>query len=275
MNYVLRGILFIALSAALIAFSACAAAPGPSAPEAGGGSVFPAAQPSSETPSSETPSSETPPSDAPPADPTLPPAAEQPATRSSPTDGAAALRAASEGAQTVDPSTPLPEEPAPSDETARLAPAESAPANVGAPAAEPDFEAESEPPGTNEPVPSKPESSADTVRLIVVDDESDILLDTFVLWEEGDTVMDALREAAEENGMDVAARGFKSFAYVEGIDGLYEFDKGPKSGWLYRVNGEFPDVGAGAYKLQAGDVAEWIYTNGETKPANADEGEAP
>ena len=37
-------------------------------------------------------------------------------------------------------------------------------------------------------------------------------------------------------------------------------DYGEMSGWMYRVNGEFPDVGCGAYQLRDGDVIEWLYT---------------
>ena len=31
-------------------------------------------------------------------------------------------------------------------------------------------------------------------------------------------------------------------AYIEGIGNLYEFDCGSVSGWMYRVNGEFPKI---------------------------------
>ena len=48
--------------------------------------------------------------------------------------------------------------------------------------------------------------------------------------------------------------------YVAGISHLYEFDFGNLSGWMYRVNGFFPDVACGEYQLSDGDRIEWLYT---------------
>ena len=49
-------------------------------------------------------------------------------------------------------------------------------------------------------------------------------------------------------------------AYIMGINNLYEFDTGELSGWMYKVNGWFPNYGASRYQLQPGDVIEWHYT---------------
>ena len=48
--------------------------------------------------------------------------------------------------------------------------------------------------------------------------------------------------------------------YIEGINNLYEFDCGKLSGWMFSVNGEFPNYGSSTYKLQDGDQVSWIYT---------------
>lgn len=50
-----------------------------------------------------------------------------------------------------------------------------------------------------------------------------------------------------------------SSSYVRGINGLFEFDKGPQSGWKYSVNGSTPGVGCGSYKVKAGDRIRWYY----------------
>lgn len=71
-------------------------------------------------------------------------------------------------------------------------------------------------------------------------------------FEEGDTVMDVLKRT----GVDIDV----SKGYVAGIDGLYEFDCGKSSGWMYRVNGKFPNYMAGKCKLHDGDKVEWLYT---------------
>lgn len=49
-------------------------------------------------------------------------------------------------------------------------------------------------------------------------------------------------------------------AYIEGICNLYEFDAGPLSGWIYRVNGKIMSVGCSQYKLKNGDKIEFLYT---------------
>ena len=48
--------------------------------------------------------------------------------------------------------------------------------------------------------------------------------------------------------------------YVEGINHLYEFDCGSQSGWMYKVNGWFPNYGCSSYKLKDGDAIVWSYT---------------
>ena len=49
-------------------------------------------------------------------------------------------------------------------------------------------------------------------------------------------------------------------AYIEGIGNLYEFDCGPLSGWMYAVNGSFPNYGCSSCKVKNGDSIDWIYT---------------
>ncbi len=48
--------------------------------------------------------------------------------------------------------------------------------------------------------------------------------------------------------------------YIEGIQYLYEFSAGSYSGWLYRVNGVFPNYGCSAYTLSDGDEIVFSYT---------------
>ncbi|MCS1350012.1 DUF4430 domain-containing protein [Mechercharimyces sp. CAU 1602] len=77
---------------------------------------------------------------------------------------------------------------------------------------------------------------------------------------EGDTVFDVLQRATQATGVQMEYRGWAHTLYVEGIDNLYEFDEGPESGWMYRVNGVFPNKSAGIYDVDEGDVIEWLYT---------------
>lgn len=78
----------------------------------------------------------------------------------------------------------------------------------------------------------------------------------------GDTVYDVTRRACDDAGIQLEAAYtpvYGSF-YVEGINQLYEFDCGNRSGWIYTVNGESPDVGSSDYTLREGDKIRWYYT---------------
>lgn len=76
--------------------------------------------------------------------------------------------------------------------------------------------------------------------------------------EDGDTVFDVLKMARDKFRLHVEYSG--SGAYVEGINNLYEFDGGRWSGWMYCVNGWYPNYGCNSYYLKPGDKIEWNYT---------------
>lgn len=81
-------------------------------------------------------------------------------------------------------------------------------------------------------------------------------------FEEGDTVFDVLVKATKTHKIHMEYTGSKEYKtnYIEGIHNIYEFDCGPLSGWMYRVNGSFPNYGCSNYTLKAGDIVEWVYT---------------
>ena len=74
---------------------------------------------------------------------------------------------------------------------------------------------------------------------------------------QGDTAADLLKKTSLQIvSSDHSDYGF----YVESINGIGEFDQGSGSGWMYKVNGEFPDYSADLYELTDGDIVEWVYT---------------
>lgn len=77
--------------------------------------------------------------------------------------------------------------------------------------------------------------------------------------QEGDTAFSVLSRTLREKKIQMESSGSGESVYVKGIANLYEFDKGPQSGWSYRVNGQMPSKSAGAYVLAPGDRVEWIY----------------
>lgn len=93
--------------------------------------------------------------------------------------------------------------------------------------------------------------------------ESGMILDTSEMtYEEGETVFDVLVRATKDNKIHMEYTGSSTYNtnYIEGIHNIYEFDCGPLSGWMYKVNGVFPNYGCSNYKLKDGDVIEWVYT---------------
>ena len=79
---------------------------------------------------------------------------------------------------------------------------------------------------------------------------------------EGESVFDVLMRICQENKihMEYMDTPMYNSAYIEGIANLYEFDVGALSGWMYNVNGWFPNYGCSRYALQDGDVVQWVYT---------------
>lgn len=78
----------------------------------------------------------------------------------------------------------------------------------------------------------------------------------------GETVFEVLNRVCEAANLQIEYSWtplYDSY-YVEGINHLYEFDCGFESGWMYKVNGWFPNYGCSAYKLQGGEEIVWCYT---------------
>lgn len=81
-------------------------------------------------------------------------------------------------------------------------------------------------------------------------------------FSEGETVFDVLKRACSRADIQLEYSWtplYNSY-YIEGINHLYEFDCGDESGWMYKVNGWFPNYGCSSYDLEDGDVIVWCYT---------------
>lgn len=89
-----------------------------------------------------------------------------------------------------------------------------------------------------------------------------ILATSKISFSEGDTVFDVLKKACSLAGiqLEYAWTPMYNSYYVEGINHLYEFDCGGQSGWMYKVNGWFPNYGCSSYTVEAGDSIVWCYT---------------
>ena len=102
----------------------------------------------------------------------------------------------------------------------------------------------------------------DPDKLEMVPSGGVILSKTTVVFYEGESVFDVLQRLCKERGIHMESEWTPIYnsAYIEGIHNLYEFDCGALSGWMYKVNGWYPNYGCSRYQLKAGDVVEWRYT---------------
>lgn len=89
-----------------------------------------------------------------------------------------------------------------------------------------------------------------------------ILEPVAVTFYEGESVFDVLKRVCRENNIHMESSWTPVYnsAYIEGIHNLYEFDCGSLSGWMYRVNGWYPNYGCSRYQLADGENVEWRYT---------------
>lgn len=96
----------------------------------------------------------------------------------------------------------------------------------------------------------------------IIPENGIILEETEVEVSDGMSVFDVLLTVTRDNDihMEFVETPIYGSKYIEGIANIYEFDGGELSGWMYAVNGEFPNVGCSSKEAAPGDVIEWIYT---------------
>lgn len=102
----------------------------------------------------------------------------------------------------------------------------------------------------------------DPEKVELVPENGWIMEPTEVVFYEGESVFNVLQRTCKSNKihMEFSNTPMYNSAYIEGIQNLYEFDCGELSGWMYQVNGWFPNYGCSRYVLQEGDVVKWEYT---------------
>lgn len=83
-----------------------------------------------------------------------------------------------------------------------------------------------------------------------------------VEFTEGETVFEVLQRICKRQSiqMEYSWTPLYGSYYIEGINNLYEFDCGHQSGWMYKVNGWFPNYGVSLYELSEGDQIVFAYT---------------
>lgn len=89
-----------------------------------------------------------------------------------------------------------------------------------------------------------------------------ILSTSTIEFNKGESVYDVLKRSCSAAGIPMSARNSSMGIYVEGINGLFEFDCGGTSGWMYSVNGTTPNHSCSEHTVKNGDNIVWYYTCG-------------
>ncbi len=99
-------------------------------------------------------------------------------------------------------------------------------------------------------------------KSIIIPENGVIFAEKRVEFKEGESVFDILFKEMKENKIHLEFVNIPLYksAYIEGIGNLYEFDCGELSGWMYKVNGWFPNYGSSGYTVKKDDKIEWVYT---------------
>lgn len=76
----------------------------------------------------------------------------------------------------------------------------------------------------------------------------------------GTNAGDAFKAFCKENNIVLNSEDGEYGLFVKGIGGLDSGACGSTSYWLFKVNGEFSDVGPDSVTVNEGDTFEWIFT---------------
>ena len=112
----------------------------------------------------------------------------------------------------------------------------------------------------------------DPAKTGVVPSDGIILKKTKVSFSNGESVYDVFKRVCQNNvcthkcsycknriQFESIISDFGS-VYIRGIHFLYEKDCGTHSGWMYRVNGVFPNKAVDEYDVRENDLIEFVYT---------------
>lgn len=105
-------------------------------------------------------------------------------------------------------------------------------------------------------------SQFDAEKIDILPKDGVIFAERKVAFSDGESVFDLLLREMKNNKIHLEFVNTPVYGsvYIEGIGNIYEFDAGELSGWMYRVNGEFPNFGCSKYILKQGDKVEFVYT---------------
>lgn len=91
-----------------------------------------------------------------------------------------------------------------------------------------------------------------------------LLSNAKIKYYKNDTAFKVLQRGVKKYGIQMEYQGASSniynSVYIQGLNNIYEFDAGSESGWMYSVNGIFPNYGMSAYKIKPNAKLRMAYT---------------
>ncbi len=90
---------------------------------------------------------------------------------------------------------------------------------------------------------------------------------TKITVEQGATVLDVIEKALGLHGIPFENA---SGDYISEVRGLAEFDNGSLSGWMYTLNGSYPDLGVSEQTVKNGDSIVFHYTDDYTREESSE-----
>ena len=107
-----------------------------------------------------------------------------------------------------------------------------------------------------------PEDGIGKVSVQIIGPENEIICEGEAGINIGSTVFDVTVYVLQKSKITFDYTGIGKSVYISGINGIYEFDYGAMSGWLYFVNNDtqLSKVSCGACEISDGDSVRWVYT---------------
>jgi hypothetical protein len=104
------------------------------------------------------------------------------------------------------------------------------------------------------------QAGTDIFSFVIIGKEGEIILEALAEHQKDLTAAEASEKICRLRDIPIVFSGLGSLRYVRGINGLFEFDEGPESGWIYTVNGDIMGISSGSYIIQPDDNIVWHYT---------------
>ena len=92
-----------------------------------------------------------------------------------------------------------------------------------------------------------------------VPEDGMILKKVTVVIGKDSNALDQLREACEDNDVQIEVSESQYGKFVDGLGQIYSGDCGEWSGWMFKVNGKWAELGADATVLNENDEVEWVF----------------